>query len=1078
VKRLLIFLLLVFVLPVTLLLGMAGSEPGTRLIFRLAQELYPPLKVRATTGTLLGTLVIHDLSYHSDDFSLTMARVRFVWRPSALGRRTIMVDHLELDRSRIEWSATKKESGPTTLPGITLPLRIELKSLDVRGLEIAPPDVDTVEIDRVILSASMKGDRLDLHHLELTMAELEAKGSGAVTLQRNWPITASIEWRYRTDPLWHGTGRVSGDLQELTLDHRLNAPFDVTTSGKLSRLLDAPVFDIKGSWQQIGWPLKNHPQWLSRQGRYRIHGWVDTYQLELATEVSGTQLPTTRLKLTGKGDETGILLRPLTAEGPVGHLKVEGRVRWSPQLVWDLTLKGRDLDPAPLQPDWPGKLTLEARTRGRLQSDLSVELELKRLKGELRAHPLQASGRFHYQGDILRARGFNLVWAGNRLQLDGRGTTQQLDLEFDLQAPHLERLDPELKGELSGQGRISGSPKQPKVDLHLLGRNFAWGDELNIQRLDFKAKGNPDDPASHLRLELYHLKIAGWRFNHAALSGDGQPADHRIGFSAEGPLGKIMIHLQGGYLSADRSHWQGEVQHLPLALMRPLLPQEVSASGDLHARFSYHQEPQRREGELVWRFKDASFSTRTPDGQTLSLPLAQGGGNLVLQDRILRLSFELPLADYGRIEARLTTELESRSLSGFGKVEVSSLELLQVFVPQLQKVKGSAHGEIHLTGSWNQPKVQGKLAIQNAGMEIPVAGLELQEIQLQAASRPDGSLVFGGRVHSGPGSIQVQGRMDLVPEFSIQLQLKGQQFLAANLPEARVLISPELRMIAKAEMIEVQGKVHVPEAKINLKTSLLPDQQPGIVSVSADEIIIGRPAEPKQSKINLSANILVTLGKEVYFNGYGVESQLRGELRLSSWQQVPKAEGVIEVVKGKFAAYGQKLEIKSGRIIFSGPVDNPGLDIEVARVFRREQITIFLKIGGSTQEPVITITSDPSMPEDEALSYLITGRSFRNKPSGATTGSMEKQLSGALGSLGVNYLNDLGLSDYAEVELEEGVVLLGRYLTPDLYLGFAVDVFDGLGEAVIRYRLTKYLSLEGRYGESQSGDIFYTLETD
>jgi len=91
---------------------------------------------------------------------------------------------------------------------------------------------------------------------------------------------------------------------------------------------------------------------------------------------------------------------------------------------------------------------------------------------------------------------------------------------------------------------------------------------------------------------------------------------------------------------------------------------------------------------------------------------------------------------------------------------------------------------------------------------------------------------------------------------------------------------------------------------------------------------------------------------------------------------------------------------------------------------------------------------------------------------------MEKQLSGALGSPGVNYPNDLGLSDYAEVELEEGVVLLGRYLTPDLYLGFAVDVFDGLGEAVIRYRLTKYLSLEGRYGESQSGDIFYTLETD
>ncbi len=1076
-KRLLLLLFLVVVLVGVVLSGLAGSERGTRLIFSLVQDVHPPLKVESITGTLMGALTLNGLSYQTDTFRLSADTLRLVWRPSALRRRSVVIERLELDHPRFELLPTEQVAEPVVLPEISIPLPIEIKNLVVRQLEVIQPQEEGLVIDRVSLSASLGRERLDLLHLDVIMAEMEAKGSGAVTFRHQWPIDATLDWRYRDDVLWNGAAKISGNLQTLTLDHRLMSPFSATATGKLTRLFDGPRFDMKGSWQEIGWPLKGAREWFGRNGRFHVHGRFDQYRFEVATEVSGSQLPATRVQLKGKGDDQGFFMAPLIAEGPAGYLEAVGDFHWAPKPVWDVVLKGHDIDTGQFQPDWPGQFALEARSLGVLEPVLRIQLELKHLSGELRGQPLEATGNIQYRGDTIRADHMALEWGGNQIQLNGQGSRQKLDLEFELQAPHLERLDPELEGNLSGQGKVTGSPGKPRIELLIQGEKISWGEVVQVQHVSLNVKGAADDPESQLLLELHHLNINQWQFNQAALTGRGQLANHRISLNAKGPQGKALIHVEGGYTN-ERGQWQGEIQHLPLALLKKLLPEHVTATGDLYASFSYHQEAQTREGELEWGFKGATLSTSAADGQKLSLSLDQSEGRLILQGQALRLFFDFPIADYGQLRGEVDTSLETQVLKGEGEFAFNRLELIEVFVSDLQQIDGSANGEFQLGGTWDHPKIQARMAVVDASAKVPAAGISLENIQLMANSRPDGYIEFNGQARSGPGDIEIRGRILMVSELAVTATLKGSQFLVADLPEARVLLSPQLELNATRELVEVNGKVHVPEAKIDLKTSLFPSQEPDMVSVSPDEVIIGRPVEPKKRAMNISTNVLVTLGDKVYFNGYGVESQLQGELRLSSWKGVPKAEGVIEVVKGKFAAYGQKLDIDSGRIIFNGPVDNPGLDIEVARRFRREQITITLNIGGSAREPVIKISSDPSMPEEEALSYLITGRSLQNRSSMTSTGSMEKQLTNALGSLGLGYLKKLGLSEYAEVEFEEGFVMLGRYLTPDLYVGYAVDVFDGLGEAVVRYRLTEYLTLEGRYGESQSGDIFYTIETD
>jgi translocation and assembly module TamB len=60
--------------------------------------------------------------------------------------------------------------------------------------------------------------------------------------------------------------------------------------------------------------------------------------------------------------------------------------------------------------------------------------------------------------------------------------------------------------------------------------------------------------------------------------------------------------------------------------------------------------------------------------------------------------------------------------------------------------------------------------------------------------------------------------------------------------------------------------------------------------------------------------------------------------------------------------------------------------------------------------------------------------------------------------------------------LEDTALLLGKYLSPDLYVSYAVGLFDNQGALVTRYRLSERLRLEVQSGSSQSMDLIYDVE--
>ena len=130
-----------------------------------------------------------------------------------------------------------------------------------------------------------------------------------------------------------------------------------------------------------------------------------------------------------------------------------------------------------------------------------------------------------------------------------------------------------------------------------------------------------------------------------------------------------------------------------------------------------------------------------------------------------------------------------------------------------------------------------------------------------------------------------------------------------------------------------------------------------------------------------------------------------------------------------------------------------------------------LQVRGTALVPVLTVFSQPSMEQSEALSYLITGKPLSGLKSGEgdMLGSAARALGSATGDLlakgiGARTGLEAGVSDNAA--LGGAAFTVGKYLSPKLYLSYGVGLFTP-GEVVsLKYLFNKRWNFEAQNATS------------
>lgn len=532
-----------------------------------------------------------------------------------------------------------------------------------------------------------------------------------------------------------------------------------------------------------------------------------------------------------------------------------------------------------------------------------------------------------------------------------------------------------------------------------------------------------------------------------------------------------------------------QLNHFDLEMLQSLLPEDTQAIGvftglaDMHWTFGSGLP----QGKVSLVSNNGVKIRQTVQGKTLLVSFETLTLNAVLDKDLARFDWLIKIADNGRFNGQVqVADLQNkRTLSGNVNINNLSLELLKPLMSRGESVDGVVNAALSLSGNVRHPQLYGQLGLEHLVIKGNFMPFSMTDSRLALVFTGTTSTLQGfiGTTHS---QINLTGSADwsCMEAWCAHINVKGNRVRITVPPMVQLAMSPDIVFKATPALFTLIGKVDIPWAHIEVKT--LPQST---VGVSSDEVLLDNNLQPvpnstKNAAISINSNLLVHFGDDVYIDAFGLKAKLKGDLKVDQDKQGLELNGQIAIPSGgHFYAYGQHLIVNKGQMLFSGPVDQPYLNIEAIRNpdSTEDNVTAGVRVTGLADQLKVEVFSDPFKSQQEALSYLLRGQGL--DAAGADSNMMTSMLismgvaqSGqVVGKIG----KTLGVSDL--VLDTQGVggssqVVVSGYIVPGLQIKYGVGIFDSLATLTLRYRLMSKFYLEVVSGLEQALDLLYRFD--
>ncbi|WP_226611057.1 translocation/assembly module TamB domain-containing protein [Marinobacter nauticus] len=988
-----------------------------------------------------------------------------------------------------------------------LPATLKLQSPEFRP-HSAVPETLTLDQWRLELDGSLaRGfDTRTRAMLPASTGPVEASVQGLVTLQGASGVEVTMIARDRegnSDGRFGANGKVSWR-------DGIDASADIT-------LEEFP-------WYGLIPGLEPPPVVLKRLDGQVQYG-NDRYQAALDASVAG---PLGEAELTSRliGDLQSVSLSQLDMTTGAGALSGQAELVFSGPLSWEAQFELDRFNPGFWVPQLEARLNGTVATRGQLREgalpELFADLDLS---GQWRQQPAQAKGTLSTQGRDWVVQNFNLSVGDNRIEGSGRyGESLAGDLRFDLAAP--QQLLAGLGGEAAGRLRLAGSPEAPEAELSLTAGNLAWQDQFLVSEAQLEA-GLDSDGVLDLDLSGTELRLAGQELDKVVASLSGTRERHTLALQVDHPEASVELEFAGG-LGEKLPDWRGQLTRGRISVPEPGQIWQLDTRADLtyvagalelgsHC-WRWQQSSVCAADQRLWPDSRIAYEVRGfpasalaplfpetfrwqstidadiavtltdagPDG-TIRIDAGAGEfGVLVLDDwqpithdqlvveanlkpDEANVSLDFSGPELGQFDLDLAVDplASDRTVDGEFRLQALNLAFLSAFTG-IEDIQGRVNGSGRLNGPLMKPDVTGELVLSEGRVFDPGLPLPLEELLVVLEFRGQSADISGRWKSNDRSKGEVSGSLEWAQSPQVAINLKGERLPVTLEPYARLEVAPDLDIAFKSGELSVSGRVEVPRGEIEVQSV-----PPSAVSVSEDEVIVGVEREEPAIR-SMLMDVTVVVGEdEVSFAAFGVTGNLEGTLRIGNNMDT---RGALQLVNGRYEAFGQELDLRRARILFVGALTRPYLDIEAVREV--DTVVAGIRLSGPVDEPETEVFSEPSMPQSDALSYVILGRPPRGQGD-------EGQMSRAALSLGLTQAskitqgigNELGIRNLtleAEGSGEQASVVASGYITDELSLRYGVGIFEPITTVALRYDLGRYFYLEAASGLAASLDIFYT----
>jgi autotransporter translocation and assembly factor TamB len=923
----------------------------------------------------------------------------------------------------------------------------------------------------VLLAADVTPQQFELKRLQVRLPQSELRGHGRLTM-----ADQQLQFRLEIPRL---------QLDEFPLTLPPNLPRLVQGAISVDGSLNAPRVDARMNYAGARIGANLEAQLREALPSYRVALNIESLDVaKLSPNMAGEIQTTLRLQGAGFTEAQRRATINLAVDSRNFTLAPGLTVRLQSSLAGQtLNLETFRVTSTPVQLTANGTLsaaqgggvsyTLTLGDLTSLQKVVGAALEATgTLTGKLRGplNALQTTGNLRlktWRYAELGGGGIEADFAASQLPAAPQGSVKLQIL--DVQGPSLPATSMRLEANYAPpQGTVTATvTKGPYQRTGFAGKiALNGGQRVTLDRLRFQQQDlvwENDGPVEVLRTAQGDLRIQRFNLRNRA---------QRL--SVEGGLG------QNGTLGVDV-----RVQQLQIGpTVRAVSPNTAVPEGQLSLDLTLAGTLQQPQAKGTLQLTALAWQGRTLGEMRAALELADQRARTDLRWNIqgremLQVQGNMGLAANGALAMQI-------------RAPGIDLEMFKGLVPQVTQSAGRLSLDLQVSGTLQQPQMNGSLLLNDGVLLLPATGQRYQDIQMRlvfAGSRVD---IQQLRVGSPSGALEVMGWVELAGQTlrQVDLTIRSRDFTAMNTPFIQAQTSMDLSVRGSLQEMAATGTITVPRLRVQIDK--IPgtgpkDVQPweltvkGVYGPGPGAVETGTNGAPTPLQVDvplpfLRADIRVDIPQNAWVQGSGTAMEISGDMQITKKLQQPFIlSGGITMVRGFATVYGKKFVMQEGQVTFPGsPEINPFVNITITHTVSNYLVTIH--VSGQARQPQINFSSTPELDQSDILSLLIVGKTM-DRLTSSDQANLSSQLGGAAGSLVAGKLQEaiggaLGLDTLTISPGDSSGAAglsVGQYVTQDLYLSYEVGMGkDGGNRVGIEYSISRDLKLKA--GTSDKGD--------
>ncbi len=478
----------------------------------------------------------------------------------------------------------------------------------------------------------------------------------------------------------------------------------------------------------------------------------------------------------------------------------------------------------------------------------------------------------------------------------------------------------------------------------------------------------------------------------------------------------------------------------------------------------------------------------TDDAGTLPLGLTDLRLALAAHDGVWRFTQGLAGASFGATAGAATLRTApgrvwppaDAPLEGVFEARVANLAAWGAWLPAGWRLGGRMHATATLGGRFGAPELTGRIEGSDLAARNLLEGVELHGGVLDVALQGASARIVRADAQAGAGRLRLEGSAEVGAAPQARLRLVAERAQVIGRVDRKAVVSGDAALDLRGDALRVDGRLHVDEGLIDLSRADAPSLGDDVTVLRGEAARDAAGLRGAERRREVALDVRIDLGERLRLRGRGIDTALRGELRLTSPQGRLAVDGSISAADGTFAAYGQKLDIERGFVAFNGPPANPRLDIVAVRP--DTDVRVGVAISGSAAAPRVRLFSEPEMSETDKLSWLVLGRASEGLGRTDTAVLQRAALALIAGNdsegPAANLTRIVGLDEMSvrqsDGTVRETIVTLGKQLSARWFVGYERGLNATTGTWQLIYRVARRFTLRAQSGLDNSLDAIWT----